>query len=151
MPREFKRSDRVADALQRSLAQVIQREVRDPRVGMVNINSVTVARDLTSAKIYVTFVGVDSDSESEESVVVLNKAASYIRNFVARDLSTRITPRLHFYYDAVAVHGQELSALIDKAVATDAVKSNTSTQDYEPSVSGKTTESLHSEKVEAKD
>ena len=151
MPREFKRSDRVADALQRSLAHVIQREVRDPRVGMVNINSVTVARDLTSAKIYVTFVGVDSDSDSEDSVVVLNKAASYIRNFVARDLSTRITPRLHFYYDSVAVHGQELSALIDKAVATDAVKSTTSQPESEASINSKTTEPLHSDKAETKD
>ena len=119
MPREFKRSDRVADALQRSLAQVIQREVRDPRLGMVNINSVDVARDLTTARIYVTLIGVNSDEKSEEAVGVLNNAASYIRNFVARDLNTRITPRLTFYYDAVAVRGQELSALIDKAVAKD--------------------------------
>lgn len=119
MPREFKRSDRVADALQRSLAQVIQREVRDPRLGMVNINSVDVARDLTTARIYVTFIGMDSDEQSEEGVGVLNNAASYIRSFVARDLNTRITPTLKFYYDAVAVRGQELSALIDKAVAKD--------------------------------
>lgn len=119
MPKEFKRADRVADALQRSLAKVIQQELRDPRLGMVNINSVVVAKDLTSAKIYVTFVGVDSTKECEEAVVVLNKAASFMRIQVAKELTTRITPRLFFYFDKVAVQGQALSALIDKVVATD--------------------------------
>ena len=52
MAREFKRSDRVADAVQRSLAQAIPNEVRDPRLGMVNINAVVVAKDLTMAKVF---------------------------------------------------------------------------------------------------
>lgn len=124
MPREFKRSDRVADALQRSLAQVIQREVRDPRLGLVNVNSVDVARDLTTARVYVTFIGVNDDEQSEEAVKVLNNAASYLRTFVARDLTTRITPRFTFYYDSVAVRGQELSALIDKVIAKDEKESS---------------------------
>ena len=119
MPREFFRSDRVADAIQRSLAQLIQQEVRDPRVGMVNINSVTVARDLSLAKVYVTFVGAESEQESESGVDVLNKAASFLRNLVSKDLTMRSTPRIQFFYDKVAVHGQSLSALIDKAVAED--------------------------------
>lgn len=119
MPREFKRADRVADALQRSLAQLIQTEVRDPRVGMVNINEVTVSRDLAMAKIYVTFVGQDSDTESEAAVEILNHAASYLRNLVAKDLTLRATPKLQFYFDKTAVHGQALSSLIDRAVAVD--------------------------------
>jgi len=119
MPREFFRSDRVADAIQRSLAQLIQQEVRDPRVGMVNINSVSVARDLSLAKVYVTFVGAESEDQSEEGVNVLNKAASFLRNLVAKDLSMRSTPRIQFFYDKVAIQGQNLSALIDKAVAED--------------------------------
>ena len=119
MPREFKRSDRVADALQRSLAHTIQMEIRDPRVGLVNINSVNVTRDLANAKVYVTFVGVDSDDDSEASVEILNNAANYLRNLVAKDLSMRSTPRIRFYYDKTAVHGQILSNLIDRAVAED--------------------------------
>ncbi len=119
MPREFKRSDRVADAIQRSLAQTIQMEIRDPRLGLVNINSVNVTKDLANAKVYVTFVGVDSDDDSEASVEILNNAASYLRNLVAKDLSMRTTPRIRFYYDKTAVHGQTLSNLIDRAVAED--------------------------------
>lgn len=119
MPREFTRSDRVADAIQRSLAHAIQIEVRDPRLGMVNINSVSVSRDLTWAKVYVTFVGVDSSEEAEASVAILNKAASYLRNVVSKDLTIRSTPKLQFFYDKSTVVGQKLSHLIDKAVAKD--------------------------------
>lgn len=119
MPREFNRADRVADALQRSLAQMIQMEVRDPRVGMVNVNDVTVTRDLAIAKVYVTFVGQDNDKECEEAVSILNGAASYLRNLVAKDVSLRTTPKLQFYFDKTAVHGQALSNLIDRAVAVD--------------------------------
>ena len=120
MPREFFRSDRVADAIQRSLASLIQKEVRDPRLGMVNINSVTVARDLSLAKVYVTVVGATGDRENEVAVDVLNKAASFLRNQISKDLTMRSTPRLQFHYDKVAIEGQALSALIDRAVAEDA-------------------------------
>ena len=122
MPRDFNRSDRIADSIQRSLAQHIRVEVRDPRLHMVNINAVTVARDLSLAKVYVTFVGTPSDEDSEASVEILNRAASYLRNLVAKDLSTRSTPRLQFFYDRTAVHGQALSSLIDKVVAQDKEK-----------------------------
>ncbi len=55
MAREFNRTDRLADAVQRLLAQAIQFEIRDPRVGMVNINDVEVSRDLSFARVFVTF------------------------------------------------------------------------------------------------
>ena len=59
---EFTRTDRVADAIQRILARVIQRQMRDPRVHMVNINAVTVTRDIAYAKIYITLVGQHDES-----------------------------------------------------------------------------------------
>lgn len=119
MPKEFNRSDRVADSIQRSLAHHIRMEIGDPRLGMVNINSVSVTRDLSVAKVYVTFIGTPSDEESEASVSILNNAASFLRNLVSKDLSIRTTPRIQFYYDRTAVHGQALSSLIDKVVAQD--------------------------------
>lgn len=122
MPKDFNRSDRIADSIQRSLAQHIRVEVRDPRLHMVNINSVTVAKDLSLAKVFVTFVGTPNDQDSEASVEILNRAANYLRNFVAKDLNTRSTPRLQFFYDRTAVHGQALSSLIDKVVAQDREK-----------------------------
>lgn len=119
MPKEFHRSERVADAIQRSLARLIQQEVRDPRLGIVNINDVTVSRDLAYAKIYVTLVGENDEQACETSVAILNKAANFLRNLVAKEVSTRTAPRLQFYYDKTAVRGQALSSLIEKAVAAD--------------------------------
>ena len=119
MAKEFSRSDRVADAIQRILATTIRQEVRDPRVGMVNVNDVTVTRDMAYAKVYVTFVGRDSDTESREAAGALNHAAGFLRGIVAKELDIRITPKLRFIYDKTSVEGQKLSNLIDKAIAED--------------------------------
>lgn len=119
MAKEFHRSDRVADAIQRSLAKLIPQEIRDPRLGMVNINDVAVTRDLSYAKVYVTLVGEYDDETCEASIAVLNNAANFLRNLIAKELTTRIIPRLQFYYDKTAVRGQALSSLIDRAVASD--------------------------------
>lgn len=120
MPREFKRSDRVADAIQRSLAQIIQREVRDPRLGMVNINAVSVTKDLSLAKVYVTFVGQDTQVDDDTRVKVLNNAANFMRGLLAKDVKTRIVPKLIFYFDKSVVHGQQMTDLIRRAISSDA-------------------------------
>ncbi len=119
MPREFTRSDRVSDAIQRLLGKLIPQEVRDPRVGMVNINDVKVTRDMAYAKVYVTFVGVDSDEQGQESAAILNKASGFLRSLLAKELSMRTVPRLQFIYDKTSIRGQQLSSLIDRAVADD--------------------------------
>ncbi|ODS22810.1 ribosome-binding factor A [Candidatus Endobugula sertula] len=119
MAREFARTDRIADAIQRILATTIAQEVRDPRVGMVNINNVAVSRDMAYAKIYVTFVGRDNETECNQAANALNHAAGFLRSTVAKELDIRVTPKLQFYYDKTSVHGQQLSNLIDKAIAED--------------------------------
>ncbi len=119
MAREFKRTDRLADAVQRILAQLIQFEVRDPRIGMVNINDVTVSRDLSFAKVFVTYVDRVTDEECEEATAALNKASGFLRTQLAKELDIRVTPRLSFVYDKTSVRGQQLSQLIDKAVRED--------------------------------
>ena len=119
MPREFTRSDRVSDAIQRLLAQVIPAEIRDPRLGLVNINEVTVTRDMAFAKVYVAFVGVEDEKQSLESAAILNKASGFLRTFLARELSMRTVPKLQFIYDKTSVKGQALSTLIDRAIAED--------------------------------
>ncbi|UTA47022.1 30S ribosome-binding factor RbfA [Simiduia sp. 21SJ11W-1] len=122
MAREFKRTDRVADALQRSVSRFIQQEIRDPRIGMVNVNDVTVTRDLAFAKIFVTFVGRETDAECEAALAILNKAAGFLRSLVAKDLDLRTTPRLQFVYDKTTIRGNQLANLIDRAVADDKAK-----------------------------
>ncbi|UUA72165.1 30S ribosome-binding factor RbfA [Cellvibrio sp. QJXJ] len=121
MPREFTRSDRVSDAIQRILAQVIHSEIRDPRIGMVNINEVTVTRDMAYAKVYVTFVGVDDEKDSITAASILNKASGFLRTFIARELSMRTVPKLQFIYDKTSVKGQALSTLIERALKEDSL------------------------------
>lgn len=129
MAREFKRTDRLADAVQRILAQLIQFEVRDPRIGMVNINDVEVSRDLSVARVFVTFVGKESDEECETAAEALNKASGFLRSMLAKELDIRVTPRLSFHYDKTSVRGQQLSQLIDKAVKQDRAADEESDQD----------------------
>lgn len=119
MPKDYSRLQRVGDALRRDLAQYIQLEMRDPRVGMVMVNDVEVSRDLAFARVFVTVMGKNSAEEASEALEVLNDAAGYLRSQLARSSTMRTTPRLKFEYDSSVLHGQHLSSLIDEAVATD--------------------------------
>lgn len=117
--REFKRTDRVADQLQQELAVLIQREVKDPRLGMVTVSGVTVSRDLGYADVYVTLLGENDAERIKENLKVLKRAAGFLRSQVARRIKLRHVPELRFHYDESVVRGQRLSSLIDQAVASD--------------------------------
>ena len=119
MPREFSRTERVADYLMRELALLLQQELRDPRIGMVSVNDVEVSRDMAHAKVYVTFMDANSDEDAEQRVAILNKAAGFLRSEVARGAKMRTTPRLRFLFDSSIGRGRYLSKLIDRAVAQD--------------------------------
>jgi len=124
MPKEYNRTDRVADFLKRELAQQIKFQVNDPRLGMININDVEVSRDLSHAKVFFTVVGnstdiKESEVEGNKAAEVLNKASGFLRKQLAANNTLRITPQLHFFYDKSVVAGGQLAALIDKAVAAD--------------------------------
>ena len=119
MAREFTRSDRVEDFLKQELAQLIQQEVRDPRVGMVMVTGVDVSRDIAYAKVFVTVVGVDNEADSSEAIDGLNHAAGFLRSQLAKRHTMRSTPKLRFYYDASVMRGTELTQLISKARADD--------------------------------
>jgi len=116
--RGFSRVDRIADQMQRELAFLLQREVKDPRVGMTTINKVKVSKDLTYADVYVTFMtaeGVDAD----EPVHVMNDMAGYLRTMLAKAMQLRHVPRLRFHYDEVLARGRRVSNLINQAVRED--------------------------------
>lgn len=116
---DFSRTQRISDALQRELAILIRQEIRDPRIGMVNVTGADVSRDLSHAKVFVTFVGCDSEEQSLKATEALNGAAGFLRGAVAKAMQLRTTPRLHFVYDKSVRRGQDLDALIDKAVHDD--------------------------------
>ena len=119
MAKEYSRTQRVADHLQRELAAIIQREVRDPRVGMVSLTGVSVSRDLGYAKVYYTVMGIDSSDEASESTEVLNKAAGFLRSQLSRDSSMRRLPQLRFYFDSSVGRGRDMEDLIRRAGAAD--------------------------------
>ena len=117
MPKEYSRSERVADFIKREVALLLQRELRDPRVSNANVNAVVVSRDMSTAKIYVTFFDKGTGEEAKEAVEVLNGAAGFIRTQVASQHSMRSTPKLRFYFDDSVRQGEHLSNLIDRAIA----------------------------------
>lgn len=112
MTTEFKRTDRIAEMMQRKLAQIIKQEVRDPRLpALITISAVTVTRDLGHAKVYFTVL----NDEAGIAESILNGAASYLRSALARTLTIRTVPQLHFMLDKSIEYGRKLSRLIDEA------------------------------------
>jgi ribosome-binding factor A len=107
------RSFRVADQIQRDVAQLI-RDLKDPRVGMVTINAVEVTPDYAHAQIYFSvLVG-----SAEDSALALNEAAGFLRNGLFKRLAIHTVPTLHFHFDKTTERAADLSALIAKANAT---------------------------------
>jgi len=116
MPREFNRSERVGGQLRRELAQLVQHEVKDPRVGFVSISDVEVTRDLAHAKVYVT---VFEEDKAPKSIEALNRAAGYLRHRLGKEMHIRTVPELHFIHDASVETGARMDELIANAVASD--------------------------------
>lgn len=111
MPLEYSRAQRVADQIQRQLAQLIQQEVRDPRIGMVTLTAVEINRELDHAQIYVTVLGDQSNIDS--TLKGLKQASGYLRSKLASRLKLRVTPQLRFIFDKSLQEGNRLTALIE--------------------------------------
>ena len=117
MPRDFSRTLRVADQIQRELADLVQNEIKDPRVRQITITAVEVTRDYSYAKVFYTTL-----CSKEENVLVekgLEHAKGFLRTHLAHRMKLRITPQLHFVFDASVERGVRLSKLIDDAIAQD--------------------------------
>lgn len=115
MPREFSRPQRVAEQIQRELAILLQREVKDPRLGMVTVAAVDVSRDLAYATAWVTFLGKDSPEEISEALKVLKGVAGFLRSSLGKTMRMRHVPNLSFKYDEAQERGRTMSSLIEQA------------------------------------
>lgn len=115
-PHGYSRAERVAEQLRRDLAVLIRNRIKDPRVGMVTLLDVEVSKDLSHAKIWFDVLQQEQAKDAEDA---LNHAAGFLRHELGRELKLRVTPTLRFFYDDTQTRGNELSALIDKAVASD--------------------------------
>ncbi|MBL8200568.1 MAG: 30S ribosome-binding factor RbfA [Chromatiales bacterium] len=126
MAREFARSRRVEEQIQRLLSDVMRSQLRDPRVSGVVITAVRASRDLGVAWIDYSLIGTESRPSTAMLADVqagLDRAAGFLRSQLARELSTRTVPELRFRYDEAAQRGRDLEQLIDTAVARDATGS----------------------------
>ncbi|PCJ50268.1 MAG: ribosome-binding factor A [Gammaproteobacteria bacterium] len=119
MAREFGRPQRVGEQIQRELAMLMQRELKDPRVGMATVSAVEVSRDLAYATVFVTFLGKDDPKEIKAAVDALQHASGFLRSQLGKIIRMRLTPHLTFKYDESLVRGRELSTLIEQARARD--------------------------------
>lgn len=121
MAKDYSRTQRIGDQMQRELALLIQREVKDPRLGMVTITAIDVARDLGHAKVYITVMGTELDEATQvgQSLKVLKEASGFLRMMLGKVMKLRTIPQLNFHYDASIRRGAELSALIERAVQED--------------------------------
>lgn len=118
MAREYARTDRVGQQIQKEIAVILMREIKDPRLSMTTVSAVEVTRDLAYAKVFVTFFN-DNEDEIKASLEVLAEAEGYIRSLLGKRLRARIMPHLRFVYDKSMAEGVRMSALVDQAVASD--------------------------------
>ena len=121
MPKDYPRSRRIAEQIQRELSGIIRLELKDPRIGMITLTDVEVSQDYSHAKVFFTQLGDSGAAEQTEAA--LQHAAGFLRSQLAQRLKLRVVPELHFKYDVSVERGMHLSRLIDAAVATDAERS----------------------------
>ena len=120
MPAEFSRTQRLGEQIQRDLATLIQRELKDPRLGMVTVNFVKLSKDLSYADVNVTvLVADDAPERIAASLAILNQASTFLRTELGRGLKVRKVPNLRFHYDYSLKRGADINALIHQARAKD--------------------------------
>lgn len=117
MPKDFSRAQRIAEQIQREMAELIRLELKDPRVGLVTITGVEVTQDYEHAKVFFTLLG--EAQQAADSLVGLQRAAGFLRSQLSRRMQLRIIPQLHFIYDESVERGIHLSKLIDEAITQD--------------------------------
>ena len=117
MPKKSTKPNRayqIADQIQRDLTELIARELKDPRVGMVTISAVEVTPDYAHAKVFFSIL-VGDPQETEDA---LNQAAGFLRNHLFKRLHIHTVPTLHFHFDRTTERAADMNALIAKAVSS---------------------------------
>jgi ribosome-binding factor A len=111
-----KRIARVNEQIRRELTSLVQRDVRDPRIGMVTITAVETSPDLYHAKVFYSVMGSDEDRDS--AAEGLRAAAGFLRTEIGRRMHIRRAPELHFTYDDTLQHAMHIERLLREARAS---------------------------------
>ncbi|MBI2843835.1 MAG: 30S ribosome-binding factor RbfA [Armatimonadetes bacterium] len=106
------RQEKVEELLKVEISEIIQREMKDPRLGFVTITEVKVSPDLRHARVFVSVMG--DEEQKKVSVSALNRAAGFVRGELGKRLSMRVTPELDFRIDTSIEHGAKIFELLEK-------------------------------------
>lgn len=107
----FARSDRVSGLIQKVLSEILQKDIKDPRLKMATITGVDVSRDLKLARIY--FTTPDGEQQKDAAVKGFNSARGYIKRTLAHELGLKYMPDIQFFYDASIEYGAHIDRLIE--------------------------------------
>lgn len=116
MPKEFSRSERMAEQIRRDLSELVREEIKDPRIGLISFTAVNLSRDLGSAQIYFTVL---NEGSVNDTLQALNHAAGFLRSKIASRINARTVPALKFVHDDSVLRGSSMEQLIEKAVQSD--------------------------------
>jgi ribosome-binding factor A len=116
MPREFNRSQRMAEQVRRELAKIVRDELKDPRMGLCSFTAVKLSRDLSHAVVYCTVL---DRAMRDDTLETLNHATGFIRSQIASRIRARTVPVLKFINDDSVERGEAMEELISKAINSD--------------------------------
>jgi ribosome-binding factor A len=109
---EYQRAERVGDLLLEVLAELLRRDIHDPRLQWLNLTEVRVSKDLRHAKVFFTLLGVAPDKN--EVLAGLKSASGFLRSRVAKKLNLRFVPAIDFVYDESEDRARRIDALLNK-------------------------------------
>ena len=117
--KEFSRVDRLSQQMKKEMAVILQREIKDPRLhSMITVSDVEVSRDLSHAKVFVTFLGL-ADDKVEDNLKILNDASGFVRSLIGKRIQARIVPHIRFAFDQSLNEGIRMANLVSNARAED--------------------------------
>lgn len=108
----YNRADKVAAALKKRISQIIQTELKDPRIGFVTITEVKVSRDLEHVKVYFSVLG--NEKQKKSAIIGLERATSFVRRLIATEMRFRFVPHIVFKFDETYEYGQHINELLER-------------------------------------
>jgi ribosome-binding factor A len=126
----YSRMDRINDLLQEEIARLLQREIKDPRIGFVSVIKVKTNKDLKSARVYISVYG--EEEVQEQALQGLASAAGYIRSQLFRALSLKTVPKLTFVLDESIAYSARISSLLQELDQQEEISPQDSYEEEEP-------------------
>lgn len=105
-----RRTEQVGDEIQRVLGEVLQTEIKDPRVGFVTVTGVSVTPDMSRANVRVSIMG--DEAERTATMRVLNRAVGFLRRRVGEEITLRIVPELVLHLDTSLDHALRINSIL---------------------------------------